>query len=54
MAGLEVKVKITDLDIFTELINYLKTVILDQRIPGELANEMQENIGRIMKECEQL
>lgn len=54
MARLKVEVKIIDLDVFTELINYLKSVVLDKRMPGELANEMQENIGRIMEECRKL
>ena len=48
MANLEVKVRITDLDLFTELVGYLKEVIFDERMPGELANEMQEKIGEII------
>lgn len=51
MANLEVKVRITDLDLFTELVGYLKEVIFDERMPGELANEMQEKIGDILKGC---
>jgi hypothetical protein len=51
MANLEVKVRITDLDLFTELVGYLKEVILDDRMPGDLANEMQEKIGDILKGC---
>ena len=51
MAIFEVKVRITDLDLFTELVDYLKTTILfDERMPGDLANEMQEEIGKIIKE----
>jgi hypothetical protein len=52
MAKIEIKVNITDLDLFIELIDYLKDVILhDKRMPGGLANEMQEKIGNIIKEC---
>lgn len=51
MANLEVKVRISDLDLWTELVDYLKDVILhDERMPGDLANEMQEKIGKFVKE----
>jgi hypothetical protein len=52
MANLEVKVRISDLDLWTDLIDYLKDVILhDKRMPGDLANEMQDKIGSIIEEA---
>lgn len=52
MKGLEVKVSLTDADVFKNLIKYIKTVIWDNRMPGDLANEMQDKISEIMKERE--
>mgnify|MGYP000945594794 CR=1 FL=1 len=51
MAGIEVKVKITDMDLFTRLIDVMKDAVLDSRMPGDLANEIQYQIGAIIKEC---
>nr|WP_312578221.1 hypothetical protein [Sedimentibacter sp.] len=51
MAEMKVTVRISDLDLFKKLTNYLKDVILDERMPGELANEMQEKISEIVEEC---
>lgn len=50
MAGIEVKVKITDMDLFTRLIGIMKDAVLDKRMPGDLANEIQDKIGEIIKE----
>lgn len=53
MPKLEFNIKVSDLDIWTELINYLKEVIMhDERMPGDLANEMQDKIGSIIKEVD--
>lgn len=52
MAELEIKVKITDTELFTRLINLMKEAVLDSRMPGDLANEIQDEIGEILKECE--
>lgn len=51
MANLILNVKLTDMDIFQELIDYLQEVILDDRMPGDLANEMQDKIGSIIEEA---
>ena len=47
----EIKVKITNTDVFIQIMEYIKTIILDDRMPGDLANEMQEKIGDILKGC---
>jgi len=47
----EIKAKITDTDVFIQIMEYIKTIILDDRMPGDLANEMQEKIGDILKGC---
>lgn len=52
MAGIEVNVSITDTVLFAKLIDCIKTTVLDERIPGGLANEMQDKIEQILKECE--
>jgi len=50
--AMEVKVSVTDTDVFKNLIDYIKIVIWDSRMPGDLANEMQEKIGEIIKESD--
>lgn len=48
---MKVTTKIMDTYVFLEIIEYIKTVIFDDRMPGDLANEMQEKIGDILKGC---
>ena len=47
MQPFTVTVSIKDTEIFEELIKYLKEVILDERMPGDLANEMQDRICKL-------
>lgn len=46
--GLEIEVKLTESKIFIEMINILKSVVINQKIPNDVKIDINEKLNKIL------